>query len=85
MHLELFASVPSLWLQLKNPLLAVLVATHADIVNFPSPFGDKLGYDKDMLLLREQEKIRGWVFRSNTPNPVNQRKDLKKFKVGVAG
>lgn len=70
---------------MKNPLLAVLVATHVDIVNFPSPFGDKSGYDKDMPLLREQDQIRGWVFRSNTPNPVNQRKDLKKLKVGVVG
>nr|XP_033783558.1 death-associated protein kinase 1 [Geotrypetes seraphini] len=39
--------------KLKHPLQAVLVATHADIMNLPRPGGGEFGYDKDTSLLKE--------------------------------
>ncbi|KAJ8261340.1 hypothetical protein COCON_G00170630 [Conger conger] len=39
--------------RVKNALHVVLVATHADIMNMPRPYGGEFGYDKETSLLKE--------------------------------
>lgn len=45
--------LPAFGGRVKNALHVVLVATHADIMNVPRPYGGEFEYDREMSLMKE--------------------------------